>query len=240
MLRAAAAHPVTSAQIDADLRLTVVGVPALSAPLRLRLQGPYERGPTGRVPRFDWHLGASALGFPLGGRAVSTGTNVFLTLYGDDYQLGTAETAAAGERLAGLAIHPRGWLGKPRYAGQGNEGGVDCERVSAPLRGGEMARELAPALSAIGMSSAPTIDGVGRACIGFDDHVVHELAMNALVAIPAEERAAVRGATGAHLQLEVTASDVGQPQRIAAPRGGYRPISDLLLTLKGLGIPIPG
>jgi hypothetical protein len=239
LLDAAAAHPIRSAQTDTDLRLTVAGVSALSSPVRLRLQGPYERGAGGQLPRFDWHLGASALGFPVGGRLVSTGTNVFLTVYGDGYQVGTVAAAAAGERLAGVAIHPRDWFGTPRDIGDGNEGGVDCERISAPLRGEAVARDLAPAVAALGLSSPPTIQGVAKACIGFDDHVLHELDVDALIAVPAAERAAVGGASGAHLQLDLTASDVGEPQRIAAPRGSYRPIRDLLLTLEDLGVPIP-
>ena len=239
LLNAAAAHPVTSAQTSADLHLTVAGIPALSAPVWIRLEGPYERGPGGQLPKFDWRFNASAAGFPVGGHVLSTGTNVFLTVYGDRYQLGSATTAAAGERLAGIAINPRGWFGRALYAGQGNEGGVDCERVSARLRGATVARDLAPAFSALGIASPPAVRGVGRACIGFDDHVMHQLELDALVIVPPAERGAVAGADGAHVQLALTASDVGQPQRISAPGGGYRPITDLLGTLKDLGLPIP-
>jgi hypothetical protein len=240
LLDAAARRPITSAQTTTDLRLTVVGVPRLTTPLRLRLEGPYERGRAGQIPRFDGRARAIALGFPVGGRVVSTGTNVFLSIYGSGYEVGTRWTTAAGRRLAGVSIRPRDWFGRPRDAGDGNEGGVDCERISAPLRGEAVARHLTPALAALGLSAPPTIDGVAKACIGFDDHVMHELGVNALIAIPASERAALGGASGAHLQLDMTASDVGEPQEIAAPRGSHRPIIDLLLTLDDLGIPIPG
>src|SRR4051812_47754789 len=81
MLDAAAAHPITSAQADIDLRLETQGVSQLSGPLRLRLSGPYVSG-GGQIPRFEWRMGASALGFPVGGRMVSTGTNAYLTVYG--------------------------------------------------------------------------------------------------------------------------------------------------------------
>jgi hypothetical protein len=239
LLDAAARHPIQSAETSTDLHLTVAGVPALSAPLRLRLDGPYERGLPGQVPKFDWRFSANALAFPLGGRLTSTGTNVYLSVYGEDYQVGTAETAAAGARLAGIAVHPRDWFGRPREVGDGNEGGVDCERISAPLRGGAIGRDLAPALSALGFSSPPSIRGVAKACIGFDDHVMHELEIDALIAVPRSERAALGGASGAHVQLDLTVSDVGEPQQISTPRGNYRPITQLLLTLNDFGVPIP-
>jgi hypothetical protein len=239
LLNAAAAHPIDSAQTSTDLRVTVAGLPALSSPVWLRLDGPYQRGPEGQLPRFAWRFNASAGGFPVGGHVLSTGSNVFLTVYGDQYQFGSATAAAAGQRLAGVAIHPRDWLRRAHYAGQGNEGGVDCERVSARLRGPAVSRDLAPAFSGLGITTPPTIRGVGNACIGFDDHVMHQLELDALVIVPPAERAAVAGADGAHVQLDVTASDVGRPQRISAPGGSYRPITDLLGTLKSLGLPIP-
>ena len=54
-------------------RLQVSGVPQLSSPVRLKLQGPYVSGGATRIPSFDWRLNATALGFPVGGRLVSTG-----------------------------------------------------------------------------------------------------------------------------------------------------------------------
>jgi hypothetical protein len=237
LLNAAASNPITSAQTSIDLRVTVADLPALSSPMRLRLNGPYERADAGQLPRFDWSLGASAAGFPVGGHLLSTGTNVFLTVYGSGFQLGTAATGAAGRRLAGAAIDPRNWFGRPHYAGQANEGGVDCERISARLRGEAVARDLAPALSVLGLTSPPTIRGTGGGCIGFDDHVMHELRLNALVLVPPAERSAVGGSSGAHVQLDVTASDVGKPQHIGRPHGGYRPLAELLAMLNGLGLP---
>src|SRR5689334_7224738 len=64
MLDSAAAHPIQSADTDTDLRLRIDGVPQLSGPLHLRLQGPYRSGGGERIPSFDWHLSASALGLP--------------------------------------------------------------------------------------------------------------------------------------------------------------------------------
>jgi hypothetical protein len=240
MLDAAAAHPIGSAQTEIDLGLQVRGVSRLSGPLRLRLDGPYISGGGARIPGFDWHLSASALGFPVGGRVVSTGTNAYLSVYGDNYEVGPTAVAAANERVGQVGLQPRAWFGPARIDGQGNEGGVDCERISARLRGNAMAHDLASLAGLLGLSGPPTVSGTARACVGFDDRVLHELAVDAVLGIPTADQARLGGATSIHLDLDVVISDVGQPQHISIPGGGgYRPIRDLALTLNDLGVPIP-
>jgi hypothetical protein len=248
MLDAAAAHPVSSAQTEIDLRVQVQGVPRLSAPLRLRLEGPYVSGGGARIPSFDLRLTANALGFPIGGRVASTGTNAYLSIYGDNYEVGTAAVAAANERVAQttaaagqpFGLHPRTWFGRARIDGDANQGGVDCERISAPLRSHAMAQDLAPLAGDLGLSGPPAISGTAKACVGFDDRVLHELAVDAELSIPPVDRARLGGATSIHLEASVVNSDVGKSQHISIPAGGgYRPIRDLALTLNDLGVPIP-
>jgi hypothetical protein len=240
MLDAAAAHPIRSAQTEIDVRAEVRGVSRLSQPLRLRLEGPYVSGGGVRIPSFDWRLSASALGFPVGGRVVSTGSNVYLSLYGDNYQLGTAAVASDNRELGGLGLNPRRWFGRARVEGDGNAGGADCERISAKLRGDAAARDLSPVATELGLSGPPTINGTVRACVGFDDRVLHELEVDAELGIPAADQQALGGASSIHLDLDLITSDVGQPQHIPTPGGGgYRPIRDLAITLNDLGVPIP-
>jgi hypothetical protein len=241
MLDAAAAHPISSAQTDVDLRLELGGVAQLSGPLQVRLSGPYVSGGGREIPKFDWSLKASALGFPVGGRAISTGTNVYLSLYGDDYQVGTDAVAAANERIGeATAIHPRSWFGRARVDGQGHEGGEDCERISASLRGDAVARDIAPLLGGLGLTEPPAVSGRATACVGFDDRVLHEIEAGAVLDIPPADRTALRGATSIAVDLDAVFSDVGEPQTISVPRGGgYRPIRDLAVTLNDLGVSIP-
>jgi hypothetical protein len=230
MLDAAAAHPITSAQTDIDLSLQVRD-PRFTGPLRLRLSGPYVSGAGRQIPKFDWRMNASALGFPVGGHVLSTGTNAYLTVYGNKYEVGTGAVATANERLAEApAIQPRSWFGRARVEGEGHEGGEDCERITAPLRGDAVARDIAPLASSLGLSETPSVSGTASACVGFDDRVLHEL----------QVRAVVSGPTSATVDLDVEISDVGEPQEISEPAGGgYRPIRDLALTLNDLGVSIP-
>jgi hypothetical protein len=233
MLDAAAAHPITSADTEIDLHLQVEGIPQLSAPLRLRLDGPYVSGGGARIPSFDWRLSASALGFPVGGRVVSTGTNAYLSLYGDNYEVGTDAVAAANARIAEAeAVHPRAWFGRARVEGQGHEGGVDCERISAPLRGDAVARDIGPLVGSLGLSETPSVSGTASACVGYDDRVLHQLGVRGVFDLQPGSSVAV--------DLDVAISDVGEPQEISIPAGGgFRPIRDLAVQLNDLGVSIP-
>jgi hypothetical protein len=250
LLDAAAAHPIRSADLEIGLRVQPAGIPQLSGPLSLRLDGPYVSGGGAGIPSFDWRLRASVMGFPVSGRLVSTGENVFLSLYGDNYEVGSGPVAAANERIrrlsgrAGgpplLTLRPRSWLGPARYVSDADAAGTDCARIAAPIRGGRVERELAPLAASMGLSAVPAVSGTARACVGFDDHVLHELDVDARLTIPPAERASLAGATGAQLSADVVAEDVGEPQRITIPAGGgYRPIRDLLLTLGDLGLSTP-
>ncbi len=240
MLDAAAAHPIASAETEIDLSLEVEGVPQLSGPLRLRLEGPYESGGGTRIPSFDWKASAGALGFPVGGRVVSTGDNVYLSILGNQYEVGDAAVAAANRQLAETEarFQVRRWLGPARVTGETSAGGVDCERISAPLRGERVRRDLAPLIGELGLP-IPDVTGRATACVGFDDRILHQLELSAALRVQPADRARLAGASAIQLEADIVNSDVGEAQRIAAPDGPHRPIRDLFLTLQDFGLPIP-
>jgi hypothetical protein len=243
MLDSAAAHPVRSAQARIEARVRAKGSGRLSEPITVRLEGPY-RVQGARLPSFDWRLSLSALGFPVGGRLISTGANVYLSVYGNQYQVGEEAVAGANARLAEardsghLALRPRRWLGRARVSGRDSAGGLDCERIAAPLRGGAIVHDLAPLADALGVSVA-AVSGRATACVGFDDRVLHGLELDATVHLAAGEAGSLDGARELRLEADLELSDVGEAQSITAPRGAHRPIQDLLLTLRDLGVPIP-
>lgn len=241
MLDSAAARPIRSANTEIDLVLRIEGVPQASDPITLRLDGPYRSGGGERIPSFDWRVSASALGFPVGGRLVSIGDNVYLTVYGSRYEIGETEVAAANRRIAeagALRLQVRRWLGPARVAGEGNAGGVDCERIVAPLRGPEVERDLEPLASELGISM-PAVSGRATACVGFDDRVLHELEVDVTLRPSPADNARLGGATAIHANATVVTSEVGEPQQIDTPRGESRPIRSLILTLRDFGVPIP-
>jgi hypothetical protein len=237
MLDQAARHPISSADVEIEARLRVLGVDRLSQPIRARFEGPYVSGGAERIPSVDWRFSASALGFPVGGRLVSTGDNAFLTVYGDQYEVGLAPVAAANERLAGsggLHLDLRRWLGPSHVIGEDSAGGADCERIAAPLRGDAATEDLAPPAGALGLPQPLAVSGRATACVGYDDRVLHELELNAALGIPAADRAQLAGASGALLRADIVISDVGEQQEIEAPSGSLSPIRDLFLTLNDL------
>jgi hypothetical protein len=246
MLDQASARSIPSANLDVDARVQVVGIERLSEPIKLRLEGPYVSGEAVRIPSFDWRASASALGFPVGGRLVSTGENVYLSIYGESYEVGGPAVATANRRIgesaaAGrLDLDPRAWLGRARVVGDDNAGGADCERIAAPLRSDAVTRDLAPFVEELGLPEALAFSGRVTACVGYDDRLLHELEVHAAVGIPAADRSSLGGATGVLLDATVEISDAGEEEEeISAPRGPHKPIRDLLLTLSDLGVPVP-
>jgi len=247
MLDQASQRRISSANVEVEARLQVVGVERLSQPLRLRVEGPYVSGGGERIPSFDWRLSASALAFPIGGRLVSTGDDVYLSLYGDVYEVGNGAVEAANARIretaaatgSPLGLDPRSWFGRARVEGEGSEGGADCERIAAPLRRKAASRALAPLAAELGLPVAPTVSGTATACVGYEDRLFHELELSAVIGLPPADRARLGGATGAVLDANVVIGDVGESERISAPGGPYEPIRNLFLTLNDLGVPVP-
>lgn len=247
MLDQATARGIPNANVEIEASLRVLGVDRLSQPLRLRLDGPYLSNGIERVPSFDWRLSASALGFPVGGKVLSTGDNVYLSLYGNDYEVGRSAVAAANQRIqqaSAAAGSPhegrlRSWFGQARVAGDDSAGGTDCERIATRLRPDQTSGDLAPLTSALGITEPPGVSGRATACVGYDDRRFHELDLDAVIEFAPADRAQLGGATGARLDADVVISDIGEQQPVSAPKGDFRPIQDLFLTLNDLGVPIP-
>jgi hypothetical protein len=237
MLDEAAQHRISSADLEIEARLRVLGVQQLTQPIRVRFEGPYVSGGGERIPSFDWRLSASAVGFPVGGRLLSTGDNVYLSIYGNQYEVGRDSVAAANARLAevgGLSLDLRHWLGPAHVTGDDSAGGTDCEQISAPLRRDVTTRDLAPFAEVLGLPEPLAVSGRMTACVGYDDRVFHEVELDAALGVPAADRARLGGATGALLSADVVISDVGQQEEIKAPSGSFRPIRDLFLTINDL------
>src|SRR5262249_49843081 len=149
---AAFAKPISSAKLDADLGLRVTGVPQLERPATVKLEGPYVSGRGVRIPSFDWDLTASLAGFPVDGELVSTGQNLYVSVYGDNYEVGRDVIAHANRRIAaGSGIDLRRWLGPARDEGEDEVGGVDTAHLVADLRGGRVGHDLSAQFEGLGL-----------------------------------------------------------------------------------------
>jgi hypothetical protein len=249
-LESAFSRPISSSVTEIDFRLSVDGVRQLSEPVSFSAEGPYVSGNGERIPSVDWDFDADLAGYGLDGEVVSTGENVFLSLFGDNYQVGEeavgaanaqiqAATAAAGgvpEPLADVGIQPLDWFGKATYEGDDDVAGVDTAHVTAPLRGGQVTEDLSALSSRVGIAEGAVFrDGTIEAWIGIDDELIRELTVVGDFTVAPARREALRGATGGNLGLDIVQADVGEQQKITIPEGGgFRPIGRLIESINDL------
>jgi len=223
VLDSAFEHPVESAMTRVELIAGPGAVPGLSVPARISLDGPYVSGDGARVPSADWDLEAEVAGFGIDGELVSTGENVFLSVFGDNYQLGRAAVEARGEALADPGLDPRSWFGPATYEGDEEVEGTATARIDAPLRGARLSADLEELGGRLGLPPVPTpiVRGTIQAWIGVDDRLLRELRIDA----------------GEDLAADLVLSEIGVPQEITIPAGGgFKPIGDLLSSLHALGV----
>jgi hypothetical protein len=235
LLDSAAAHPVRSADLEGRARFTLEGSSRLTEPVTLRVKGPYVSGRGVRIPSFDWNFDVDVLGFGVGGKLVSTGQNVLISPFGDNYEMGRDAVAAVNREVAANSVSARELFGTARNEGNEEVNGVETQRVSAELDGKTVAQSLHPLRDALGLTHVPAPVGRIEAWIGLDDRTVHKLAVDADFGIAPADRPKLAGARGGSLQLEVELDEINEPQSVRAPGGGgYEPIRNLLLTLQDL------
>jgi hypothetical protein len=236
LLDSAAAHPVRSADLQGQARLTLDGSSVLSQPVTLRIQGPYLSGRGVRIPSFDWRFLVKALGFGVGGKLVSTGENLFVSPFGDNYEVGRDVVAAVNQQVAATSVPARDLFGASRNEGSEEVNGVQTQHVSAELQGKKVSEAFRPLRDAVGLTHFPAPVGRIGAWIGVEDRTVHKLSLDADFGIAPADRPRLGGARGGNLQVEVVLDEINEPQSVHIPGGGgYKPIRDLFLTLNDLG-----
>ena len=95
--------------------------------------------------------------------------------------------------------------------------------LGAAARPGDDATIWRRSRTSLGVSEPLSVAGRVRACVGYDDRVMHELVVDAVAGMPEADRARLAGASAINFTLDVTASDVGEQQQISAPRGAAPP-----------------
>jgi hypothetical protein len=235
LLDSAAEHPVRSADLEGQGRLELEGSSLLSEPLTLQVKGPYVSGGGDRIPSFDWNFEVEVLAFGVDGKLVSTGQNVLISPFGDNYEVGREAVAAVNREVAANSVSARELFGAARNEGNEEVKGVETQRVSAELDGKTVAQSLHPLRDALGLTHVPAPVGRIEAWIGVDDRTVHKLAVDADFGIAPADRPKLVGARGGSLQVEVVLDEINEPQSVRAPGGGgYEPIRNLFLSLQDL------
>lgn len=177
---------------------------------------------------------------------------------GKALQKGYAEAtkAASGSKssFATLGIEPGQWLQNPVEKGEATIDGEKTIHIEASIDAARFLQDidrLSGATSSLGAAtgkassllSPKLVKSLAKSITsahvqvytGASDHLLRRLTIDAKLKPNAEASSALQGVTSASLHLDLTLSAVNQPQHILAPSGA-KPLSDLLGTLKSLGL----
>jgi len=175
-------HPVTSGQIELAVTVVPTGSSVLTAPITIAFGGPFESGTTGKLPRSDLTITASAQGRSGKLAIVSTGSAGYITINGDSYQLPAASydklksglssvsggssttttTTSSSSVLSKLGVDPLSWLSDPRVIGHRSVGGVSTDQISAKVNVTGLLTDLdklASKASSLGVTDASKLSG---------------------------------------------------------------------------------
>lgn len=160
----ASVRPIESATTAVRLRIKLENAPpdVGSAPLDLTLEGPLRSNGPGKLPSFDWIVGFSGFGEQLSSRLVSTGSNLFVRLGGQDFEVGADAVAratrqagggpggaAASTGLAALGVDPLAAVERVNKAAAGTVAGAKTTRYTGTLSTGKIADQVVGLLDTV-------------------------------------------------------------------------------------------
>jgi len=249
LLRTAAANPPASGEAELALDAVLEGDSLLAGRAGVALQGTFARRPGGGLARFDLALDGELAGFGVDGAVVSTGEDVYVVFFGENYRLGP-ERAEALERslddaspqgIAGLGLLFADWLRDPRYGEVEEIAGEHAVRIEGRLDAAAMAEDLGQLGASLGAPSllaelaAGARSGPAEAWIGLDSHALLGVRAQFPFRVPAERRAATGGVESGVAVLESRVTKTGiTPSFEPPPGGGFQPIDDLTGRLQSL------
>ncbi len=244
-----ASDAVSSGRVALTLSLTLDGIKQLDGkPIVLSIAGPFSRGAGGIST--DLAATVSAASSTANIAIVKIGHTVDVGLDGTYYSLPVhsstgAPTGATPQghsgALGSLGIDPANWLSDPHDVGTKVIGNVLTEHLHADINVaavlGDVAKMIGGATGASGSASSSSSvlelleSAITQAQVdvytGVADHIVRELDLNIAFTVPALASGVLGGLSAGSLSLQVTLTQLGQPQTITAP-ANVQPSSKLL------------
>jgi hypothetical protein len=253
--------PIKSANVSLDLSAKVDGVPQLSQPVALKMNGPFESRGQNKVPKLDWDVNVSGAGQTFTGSIVSTGENAYVGFQGQNYEVGSEavkqfeQQAAQQNQQQGLSpeqlgIDPASWVKDAKEDGEEDvagtkttkiTGGVDVEKMLNDLNGaidkagpamGQSAQKLTP--EQINQVKQVVKDPTFEAFVA-DDKTLRRMVVNLNFTIPESQRQQASGASGGNLKFSLQFANVGQPAQVEEPTDA-RPLSELQQQIQSGGL----
>jgi hypothetical protein len=256
----AGVKPISSATVDAVLRLDLDNAPAqVGDRIELRFGGPMRTNGAGKLPSLDWKLAFTSGFTNFSSRLVSTGNNVFVRLGGADFELGESTISRLSRRsarsgradgLAAIGLDPLAAVKGVRERGKATVAGTETTRytgsvdVDAALDQIEGFLRRLPRQSA-GGAQVPQLDLTPErrdqvkstfrsprfeADLA-DDDTIRRLVLTTRFVTPEANRQAAGGMTGGSLEYRVEYSGVGEDVTIS-PVSGARPIEEFNAALQ--------
>ena len=248
------ATPIRSAEVSLDTSIDLEGVRQLEQPVRLQLRGPFETGDGRRLPSANFALNFSGFGQSFAAGLISTGDNAWVEFLGQAYEVGEDTVAQANRQIAAsqgqrqdrslraLGVDPRRWLESPSVEGEETVAGAQtthiASRIDVPALLEDINKVSQRAASQVGGPGTRELTREQRERVErivqdpeFDVYVddqnrIRRLSTVMKLDVPEEDRQALGGARSGRFAFSIEFSNVGQPQRIEAPRDA-RPIRDL-------------
>ncbi|MEX2195620.1 MAG: hypothetical protein WD844_10075 [Thermoleophilaceae bacterium] len=242
--------PVESGRMSLTAELQVDGIPAFGDGIEIQLNGPFTKTSA------DLDVSVGGFGPGLAGGLTFAEDNVWLSVGGRAYEVGEElidelngdieeQTGrdAGSLTLASLGIDIESWLADPRVEGDEEVSGEPVTKVVSTL---DASKVLADLNAFAGSTSDTELSGdelelfAGFAedstvdvYVSKVDGTIRRVALELEFEVPEEARGDFGGAEGGAAAIDVTFTDIGEPQRIEPPADA-RPLEDLLRQF-GLG-----
>jgi hypothetical protein len=138
--------PVHSYKLDLAIGIDVQGIKSLSAPVMLRLAGPYVNSAPRQLPRFNLDVAVNGSGQTFAATATTTADKAFITIAGTPYVLpdqlfqqfksGYSQASArtpkqASSSFSALGLSPSNWLLDPHRLADPRVGDADTIHIAA-------------------------------------------------------------------------------------------------------------
>lgn len=252
--------PISSARVDALLRITLDNAPAsVGDSLELSLKGPLSSNGPGKLPSLDWKLAFDGLNQSFSSRIVSTGENLFIRLGGADFAVGedaiagiNQKSAAAkgGDGLAAIGIDPLAALKDIRERGRSTVAGAQTTHYVGTVDMNKLLDQVQRFLRTVPRQAtagqpAPQLELTPQrrlqvaqtfaapqveVDIGSDD-TIRRIAVSTRFTTPTADRQAAGGITGGTIEYRLEYADVGSEVTIK-PVKGARPIEEFSAALQ--------
>ena len=136
---------IGSADMTLDIEIELDGVEELQDPIVVKIAGPYEKGPEGKIPSIDWDITVGAQNQSFNAGLTSTGERAFVSFQGTDYEVGqetvaqlnrqlaASQNREGGQDLSDFGVTARDWIVDAEEEGDEEVAGADTTHVSGKL-----------------------------------------------------------------------------------------------------------